>query len=168
MKTLKAFTLVEVLIASAIFAVVMLVIYSAFHIGVFGFRDIQETLEINQTASAILGRITLDLKNCFPFSEADNKFSGSKNSLNFLSLIDNYSGKAIEQKYSFVSYALEGGTLKRLLRKDKDSLNQASQALADEMADNVSDIAFTFGYVESGGSGLSWKENWQEKKCSLA
>ncbi|MCX5715091.1 MAG: prepilin-type N-terminal cleavage/methylation domain-containing protein, partial [Candidatus Omnitrophica bacterium] len=68
MKKTKAFSLVELLIASAIFAVVMVSIYSAFRTGIFGYKNIRENIEIYQSARFILERINLDLRNAFAYS----------------------------------------------------------------------------------------------------
>ena len=143
MKKNKALTLVELLIASSIFVLVMTTIYSAFHTGMFGYRNIDENINVYQTARLILGRINLDLRNSFVYSADESKFEGESNKLRFLTLVDSYQGNQIVQDYAFVSYEWEKNKLMRVCRKNKESLNEESEIPSEEMASDIDGINFS-------------------------
>lgn len=165
MKRPNAFTLVELLIASVIFVVVMTTIYSAFHTGIFGFRNIEEIINTYQTARQILERINLDLRNSFFYSEEESKFTGENNKLSFFTLVDSYQGDKIIPEYAFVAYKLEGNKLMRLCRKRQDALNDKLDIESDEMASNVGEIIFSYGYFGAGSQEIRWKDSWEDKKA---
>ena len=159
-KILRAFTLVELLIASAIFLVVMLPIYSAFQSGIFGFRNIEETIDIYQTARQILERMNLDLRNSFAYSQDDAKFIGTKNEVSFLTLVDTFGEDTIVEDYAYVSYKLEENKLMRLCRKNKEALNDKSKIESDEMSSNIEKIDFSYGYIDLADQSLKFKDLW--------
>jgi len=163
----RGYTLVELLIASLILAVIMLTVYSAFHTGVFGFRDIEENINIYQTARHILGRIDLDLRNSFVYSAGqETKFQGEAGTVSFLTLVDVYDDKSIRRKYAFVSYQVmpaEGDYKKimRLCRLDKEALNDKSEATKpQEMASDVDGLAFSYCDKDTEGNLKDWQDSW--------
>ena len=189
MKLVKALTLVELLIASSIFVVVMVTIYSAFHSGIFGYRNIEETLDVYQTARSILGRINLDLRNSFAYSEDETKFVGEKNKISFLTLVDTYRQDKIVQDYAFVFYGIgkyktflttenqlkviakrfscklgDDNKLMRLCRKNQEALKEDSEIQPEEMADNVEKLNFTYFYFDTADSKLKEKDSWDHPK----
>lgn len=165
MKLVKALTLVELLIASSIFVVVIVTIYSAFHSGIFGYRNIEETLDVYQTARSILGRINLDLRNSFAYSEDETKFVGEKNKISFLTLVDTYRQDKIVQDYAFVSCKLgDDNKLVRLCRKNQEALKEDSEIQPEEMADNVEKLNFTYFYFDTADSKLKERDSWDDPK----
>lgn len=164
MKKNIAFSLVELLIASAIFVVIMVTVYSSFHTGIFSYRNIKEAINIYQTARLILERINLDLANSFSYSEQESKFTGSKNEIGFLSVVDTFSQEKIEQNYVLISYKLDGAKLMRLCRKNQEALNNKSEVVPEEMADNIKEITFSYGYISVPEQPLEWKDLWDDSK----
>lgn len=160
MKKIKAVTLIELLIASSIFVVLMLSIYSAFHTGIFGYRNIEEAINISQGARQILERINLDLRDSFAYAKDQTKFTGNKNDISFLALIDTFNENKIMQDYAFVSYALKGDKLMWLCRKNKDSLNDKSEVQPEELSANIKEIIFSYGNIVTAGQPLQWKDSW--------
>lgn len=156
----KAFTLVELLISSAILAVIMITVYSAFYSGIFGYRDIGENIEISQEARLIFNRLNLDLQNSFSYSKTGSKFSGDKTNIAFLSLVDSFSEGEMITDYTYVAYKFEDERLERFLKKNKDALNTAVSAEVQEMADNIEDLYFNYGYSDAPENPLEWKEAW--------
>lgn len=159
----QALTLIELLIASSIFTVVMLSIYLTFNTGVFGYRDINQNLDIYQAARVSLERFNLDLRNCFAYSSADTKFYGTSQGLGFLTLVNVMNDGEAMPNYASVSYSLEGGNLLRLLRKNQDALNQKSETEAQELASDVNALILSYGFMESAGDELKWKDAWEDK-----
>lgn len=160
MRNPKAFTLIELLIASAIFMVLMVTVYSSFHTGIFGYRDIEENIDIYQAARLILGRMELDLKGSFLYSATEAKFSGSKNEMSFLTLVDSFSKDKISTDYAFVSYKLEANKLLRLCRKNQESIKEKSELQPDEMSSNIKEFTLNYGYIDSADNSLKFKDSW--------
>lgn len=167
MKKFSAFTLVELLVASTIFAVLMISLYSAFHTGMFGYRKIEEAIDISQKAGQILERINLDLRNSFVFSKDDAKFVGHKDSLSFLTIMDVFVEDEMKPMYSFVSYGWDGKALMRSCRKDKDSLNDGSALEAEEMGAGIKETSFEYGFMTKEGK-LEWKNSWASNESESA
>jgi prepilin-type N-terminal cleavage/methylation domain-containing protein len=164
MRRPKAVTLIELLIASSIFLVVMVTIYSAFHSGVFGYRHIDEALTMNQSARQALERLNLDLRNSFAFSKERANFTGTKSSIGFLTLADTFSKDTITRDFAFVSYSLDGKKLMRLCRKNTESFNQASQIQSEEMASDIEAITFSYGYKSDSDELLKFdKDTWDDE-----
>ena len=161
MKAQKAFTLVELLIATAIFSVVAVTVYSAFQAGIFGFRDIGQNIDIHQSARQILERIDTDLRNSFVYSEdKESKFSGDETEMSFLTLVDTFSKDKIVEDYCLISYRLEGDTLMRACRRNQESLNPKSEIKPEEMASNIDRIKFSYGYLNPTDKALEFKDSW--------
>ncbi len=162
-KTNRAVTLIELLIASSIFVVVMITIYSAFHTGLFGYSDIEDSIDIYQTARLLLERLNLDLRNHFAYSSDETKFSGNNTEINFLTLTDNVSQGKLMHNYSFISYKLDGKSLLRLCRSNQEALNDKSQTQAQELASNIESLSFSFAFFDPASQELKWKDSWDEK-----
>jgi prepilin-type N-terminal cleavage/methylation domain-containing protein len=170
MRKQKAVTLIELLIVSSIFSVVMLALYTAFNTGVFGYKHIEENLDSYQAARQIINRINLDLRNSFSLSDAsgNTNFLGSPTEIGFLTLVDTFSGDNFKREYAFIAYKLEAGKLLRLCRKNTEALNNKSEIPAEEMAQGV-EIKFSYAYLPVGQKELAFKDNWginseEEKK----
>lgn len=159
MRKNKAFTLVELLITSSIFVIVILTIYSAFCTGIFGYRNIEETIAVYQAARQILDRINLDLRNSFVYSNNETKFIGSPKDITFLTLVNTFSEDRIVQDYALVSYKLKGDKLMRLCRKNKEALNENSGILPEEMASGV-EMTLTYFYIDPVNHSLKEKDSW--------
>lgn len=165
MKRGAGFTLVELLISSAIFLVVALTVYSAFYAGVFGYRDIQENIDTFQLARHILERINLDLRNSVVYSQDETNFRGENNALSFFSLVDRFFADKIIQDYAFISYKLEGRRLMRLCLKNQEILTHKPEQEPQEMDSNIEDLSFSYGYIPVGSQAMAWKDLWDDPKA---
>lgn len=159
-RKINAFTLLELLIASSIFIIVIISIYSAFQTGLFGYRNIEKNIEIDQTARQILDRINLELRNSFSYSKTESKFMGEKNKISFLTLIDTYTQSKVTEDFALVSYLFENKKVMRLCRLNAESLNDKLQDY-EEMADNINTIDFTYITFNAGGEKKE-KDNWDD------
>jgi len=162
MRRNQGLTLVELLIASAIFVVVMFTIYSAFNSGIFGYRNMEEAMDTYQAARQILERLNLDLRSSFIYSPEEVKFSATNKQISFLALVDVYREDKVTQKYASISYALEGNKLTRLCRTDQEALSKNSEIIPEEMADNA-EISFSYLYLDPADNSLKEKDIWDEK-----
>jgi len=165
-KRIRSFTLIELLIATAIFSVVIVSVYSAFQSGVFGYRNINKAIDTYQSARLIMEQMSKDLMNCFSYSPAiETKFSGASNEVSFLTLVDSYKNDKLGRDYAFVRYNLSDGKLMRLCRTGADALKSASEIAAQEMKAGVTELAFE--YIEYDDKAKSLKEpvkEWTDTK----
>lgn len=161
MKLRRGFTLMELLIAVSIFAVVATTIFSSFRAGLFGFRNIEDNIYIYQAAGQIIERLDNELRNAFVYSvDKESKFSGSASGISFLTLVDTFTKAGVVKDYALVSYQLSGNKLMRLCRRNQESLNSRTEIKPEEMAADVSKISFSYGYADSIGQPLSFKDSW--------
>ena len=162
---LTGFTLVELLLAASIFIALMMGLYSAFRTGIFSYARIDESLSLGQEVAQIFDRLNLDLRNSFSFSPDLSKFSGSPSDMTFLTLVDTSENASIENKYSRVSYTWADRKLVRLTRRDKQSLDEKTEANPEEMASNIEDCVFSYSGFAADGTTLIWKSAWEDLKA---
>lgn len=158
----RAFTLIEILIASAIFSVVALSIYSAFQAGILSYRKIDSSSEIFQSARISLAKIELDLKNSFAYLASDNKaqFSGNTDSMEFLTAADYYKDASSNPAIFRVKYSWNDSS-KSLTRSYAMGLNALKADMAEEpavLAGNVRNLSFEYAYKNN--NALIWQQSW--------
>jgi len=66
-----------------------------------------------------------------------------------------------------ISYHLENNTLTRLCQKNKDSLNEKAELEPEEMASNVEELIFNYGYKESPAEELKFDTEIWDNKTNL-
>jgi len=158
MKKKASFTLVELLIGISIFTVAVVSIYSSLRSGFFGYSNIEQNIEVYQSARAALQQLNRDLRNSFSYSAGQVNFSGDKESLSFFTIVDSYQQERMEEEYAYVSYFLEEERLLRLCRKNKEALKEDSLVEPQEL---LSGAKITFAYAQGyAGEELSFKDSW--------
>ena len=162
MKTRKAFTLIELLIAASILSMILASIYSAFRTGMFGYARIEDSLAADRAAGKVLERMGLDFRNAFAYSKEKSSFRGTKDEIGFLCLVDTFSGDGLTRDLALVSYSLKGGALTRLCLKNQEILNTASDIEPEEMASGIAELTFSYGYLAAPEQPLEWKEAWTD------
>jgi len=163
MRIHKAFTLVELLIASSIFLVILVTIYSAFQTGVFGYRKIEDAISVYQSARLILERMNLDLRNSFAYSKDETRFTGGKTEMAFLALVDTFTQGAMYREYATISYKSLDFKLMRLCRKNKQSLDEKSPIQPEEMTQSLQELSFEYGFQDPADKSLKFKDTWGSK-----
>jgi len=155
----RGLTLLELIISSAIFVVIMTVIYTSFSSGIFGTKMIDESMRLTSAARIIFGRINSDLLNSFSFSKEETRFSGKEEELTFMTITDSFIEESLFPEYSLVSYTQDQGRLLRLCRKNKDALNQDSKISPQELFPNAK-IKFEYGYYSIPDDQIIFKDSW--------
>lgn len=158
----NAFTLLELLIAVSIFSVVMIALYSAFRAGIFGFSSIEAGLNANQTAVLFMNRINTDLRNCFKYSQTETKFKGTKETLEFFTLINLPSEGRALRKYAFVSYKKEGGSIIRSYRTALDAVKLEPENKTSQPFDNIKECSFSYLYYDPNNKEFKEREKWDD------
>jgi prepilin-type N-terminal cleavage/methylation domain-containing protein len=175
-KGLTGFTLIELLIAASISAVIIVSLYAAFQTSLFSYNRLDQSCNVFQEAGVILNRLEMDLKNAFSYCDAQSKFKGTDKSLEFLSITDFFKeGKALSGiasiKYEFSN--------ERLLRRGLfglEALKESSEVQGEELSLEVKDILFQYATIEDAPeTPISWQKSWppegseeQKNKLPLA
>lgn len=160
-KNERGFTLIEILITSIIFAVIMAAVFSGFRGGIFGYRNINENLEAYQAARSIFARINTDLRNSFSYKDKDGNscFSGTRDKIGFLSLVDSFSPGGRRRDFAFVSYWSREGSLLRLVRSNVSALDDDCDVEPEEFAQKA-DVRFQYGSMSGQGQEIVFKDSW--------
>ncbi|MDD2702659.1 MAG: prepilin-type N-terminal cleavage/methylation domain-containing protein [Candidatus Omnitrophica bacterium] len=158
------FTLVELLVSVAIFAVLILSAFSAFYAGFFGDRNISESIKVYQSAARVMDCINADLRNSVAYSKGAAKFEGDPSSMCFFSIADNFRESVLQRDYAAVSYKLEGDRLMRLCLLNAAALNGEGDADSgfEELASGVKEVVFRYGRIDAAGVNVEWLPDWQD------
>lgn len=162
MKRNLGFTLVELMIAASITAVIVVSIYSAFQSGIFSYQRIDAAADVFQSGRGILQRLERDLKNAYVYTPDDSRFSCGNAALEFFSVQDLYlQGKAFESVCK-IRYEFGEKKLKRTLVYGEKILEASASGEPEELSSQVKEISFEFAYVPlDAKEAYAWqKDNW--------
>jgi len=160
----KGFTLIEVLVAVTIIAVIVLSIYSAFNTGITAYKKMDTAFSSFQDARIILNVIETDLKNSFIYSEESSFFKGGSSALDFFSILNTYDKDEKYNSLCRIKYTLEGNTLKRTVYGGFAALGDDENAQAQELSNSIEKIDFEYAYIGSGDDkAIIWRNVWPQK-----
>jgi len=159
MNKTKGLTLLELIIASAIFTVIMAVLYTSFSSGIFGTKSIDDSIKVTGGARLILGKLNSDLINSFVFSDEEARFSGREDELSFMTLTDSFIEGTFFREYSKVSYTQDQERLLRVCRRNKQSLDPNSEVTPQELSAGAQ-IKFEYGYYSIPDERIIFKDSW--------
>lgn len=161
----RGITLLELLIACAISAVVISSIYASFRAGLFGYKNIGETLSTYSLAQNSLDRIETDLRNVIAYSKDKTLFFGSSDSITLFSLVDTFTGTSQERQCALITYELSSNRLMRLCKKAREALKDASQTQPQELAVDASSLRFAYGWRLKNDEPLRFdKDSWNDQR----
>jgi prepilin-type N-terminal cleavage/methylation domain-containing protein len=157
------FTLLELLIASTIFVVIMLAVYTAFRTGIVSYRKIEGSLGTYQTGRLILTRLESDLKNSFAYTSQDTGFAGNTQAIDFFSIVDTFErdGKSYADVCR-VHYWFADGLLQRSLARGLNAYKRTlDSSAAQELSSDIQSIEFRYAYpVNRAASDYDWQTVW--------
>lgn len=169
-KPITAFTLVEILVATSIFSIVILSIYSAFHTGILSYRKIDSASAVYQAARVILNRMESDLKNSFAYAKDDAHFKATKEFLDFFTIVDSYDREGkVSTNLCRVKYELNAqGQLIRIISYGADALKEDLNVEGDELSSDIKEIILQYTYkTDDPDNPLIWKNDNSEYKERL-
>jgi prepilin-type N-terminal cleavage/methylation domain-containing protein len=158
------FTLLEVLVSTAIFAVVALAVYSAFAGGVGAWRRAQEFSAAYQTARLVLDDMAGELKNAVTISGSD--FVGESRSLSFLTVLQSPlgAGRPADPRITRVTYEAQrdrATATYALSRLEVSDVEGAPQGEAELVVNPISTVEFQYTSKDETGRLVPWRDAWQ-------
>ena len=164
-KLYRAFTFLELLVSTGIFAVIAVSLYSAFRTGLFSYNTVNVSFVTEQNARIRLARMGSDLKNSFLYSKNNSQFKGDKNLLSFFSVVDEYdkTGKVSFRVYR-IEYELTGNRLQRFCYKGLDAVTAQGTAEPRDLSSLVKAISFEYACPpETQDAPYSWQSLWPKE-----
>ena len=163
------FTLLEVLLAIGITAIVLVSSYSTLHSGWITYNRLDTQTQSCHNLRSGLNNLSKDLRNAFIFnaSPEDRKitFKGSQSEMSFATLIK-LTSKNEGKESDYVSpakvlYKFENNQLLKAVIKGPDMLKTNPSAGYEVFLDNIT--ALKFSYAAEKSNQLEWQDTFPEK-----
>lgn len=165
------FTLLELMIVSALMAVVVLAIHSAYRQGIRLWTRLQYAGIDKEKVILVVGRISKELKNTFNYTEDKIRFAGTKESISFPALIkemDTSAGTSepyVISKPGRISYSLDED--EEVLYRQQFKYSEAFQDKKDitrrKMLGRVTSLTFSYYQYNEEDKEYRWQEEWDEE-----
>ncbi|MDD5595494.1 MAG: type II secretion system protein GspJ [Candidatus Omnitrophica bacterium] len=166
MRKIKGFTLIEVLLAVSLSAVIVLGVYSALQTGILSYEKQELAAGIYQTAKVILNRMETDLKNSYIYMQSDSHFKGSKaqSSMDFFTVSEIFEKGERRILPCRVKYELGDQVLKRFFYRGLEASQTSPAVEAQEIASDVKGMVLEFAYPSSDpNTNIAWQDSWPEE-----
>ncbi|PIP68014.1 MAG: hypothetical protein CO035_07960 [Candidatus Omnitrophica bacterium CG_4_9_14_0_2_um_filter_42_8] len=155
---LKGFTLVEILIALAIMAMIVASTFTIFRSASKSWQKGETRSQRYQNARNAVSRISAEISQAVINSNELSKFTGDKNKISFISFVSTDSGIF---ELSEVEYWLDGA--KRLLMRNDDiepDYDSGTYDHSDILSDNISELEFSYF------DGSIWLDAWNSDEAT--
>jgi prepilin-type N-terminal cleavage/methylation domain-containing protein len=158
------FTLLEVLVSTAIFSVVALAIYSAFAGGVGAWRRAQEFSATYQTARLVLEDMARELKNAVTISGTD--FVGESRSLSFLTVLQHPdgAGRPADPRITRVTYDVQrdrASATYALSRLEASEVEGSPPGEAELVVNPIASLELQYTSKDENGQIVPWRDAWR-------
>lgn len=168
MRSSKSFTLIELLIAVSIFAVVAIALYSTFSGGLKVWHRQEKGFKYSHSTRLVLDAMAKELRNAINYSVKQGlgaglegqglRFIGDEKSLTFITLM----GEEIAK----VDYIFEEGVLKKRVVLQKEEFKEENQK-ESVLIENLDGLSFEYAYKGTGeGFELEWRKSWEKETVS--
>lgn len=149
----KTLTLIEVLVAVAIFSSLSVSLYLLLRSGIVVRKRIESEYGGLQNIYLHLERIGQELRNVIIFTQNDTGFSGSRSEVRFYSLLFDYPSSM--PKILKISYRFRDNTLFKTVEEPFKEEPQKTFALCK----NIKQLKFYYYYKEK-----EWKDTWENRE----
>ena len=146
----KGFTLLELLVAILIFAVIVSAVYGTMYSGIKVWNVGDDKTGFSESSQIALNKMTKDIRNVVRFSGI--KFEGEKNSISM---------PVIKDGICKVSYYLDSGNIMRDIQTYSESLKE--QTNERELVPDIQELVFSYCNAER-----EWKDSWEEDSLPYA
>jgi type II secretion system protein J len=126
MNKTKGFTLIEVLLAVSLFAVIASTMYAGLYTGLRSYRRVDKSLNTYRRATLGLRRIDRDASNAFAYLSKNSGFVSNGESMQFFSALNIFSLGRSAPQLCRISYRLNGEELERSFSCGRNALSEIS------------------------------------------
>lgn len=161
------FTILEVLLAVGISSLALVMAYSAFRIGWFSYRKLENQSQVYLNLRSAFNRIAKDTRNSFLFKTKDNDgifFEGKEKEMSFVTLMrsKDEEGKDCVNVVK-VFYKFENNNLLRAYLKNTDILKTDLEIKYDVFLTNITELKFDYAAERNESSEFEWKNVFDAK-----
>ena len=161
MKKSRAFTLLEILIATSLFSLVLLSIYSAFRIGILSYQKTDSASTVYRSARILFNRLESDLKNTFSYTKVDTRFKGTVSTLEFFSVVDFFEEGRRYPDVCRIKYAMQDKGLQRVFFRGADALREEVEALSTKALFPADAVSFQYAAcLPDSDLAYEWIDVW--------
>ncbi|MDD5005124.1 MAG: prepilin-type N-terminal cleavage/methylation domain-containing protein [Candidatus Omnitrophica bacterium] len=166
-----SFALIELLIAIAIFAVIVTVIYITLYSGMKAYHKTQVQLIINQEINQVLDKLATELRNCYDaeYNKEDGRggFIANSENISFFTIQNVYLNDGPGKLLARISYVFRDGKLFKKIQLDKDAFLDAGSFNEEELISDIKEFNFQYFYFKKvfpeGEDKYEWKSEWADK-----
>ena len=162
----RGFTLVELLITTAILGIVSLAIFSTFASGLNVYTRVHSYTGVQPDILFSLEKIERDLRGAFVFSKID--FRGEKKLVSFPAIVNNTGSRKDEVcSLGRVTYYYDGG--KDILIREEQDYSKAVKGKYKKRGKRVTlatlkNVEFSFFCYDAESKAYSWVNSWKMEK----
>ncbi len=160
----SAFTLVEMLIVTAILSVVGMAIYATFNSGVKIWQKVTRQLP-EEDLNIFFDKFSLDLRNCFKFTGIN--FSGTADKLEFPTLVNSLRLEKRTVGKSIYAYEPQGRILNRY-QVDFAGIYSDEGASPRQSLRDVKALKFQYYFYDEQNKIYVWQDEWLREGLPLA
>ncbi len=171
---ISGFTLIEVIVTLTILGLILLVISSAFRLGLSAWEKGEASGEESQTVREISRLVCQQIKSSVPYKMRTEKaegdylaFDGKAHSLKFVSALPIKAKQPLGFVYAFYEFREEGGGEGQLVYFEQRVLNKnffeetPREESEVSLLQGVSDVRFE--YLRREDKKKNWTEGWEEQ-----
>jgi len=159
----KGFTLLELLLAASISAVIFVAVYSSFYAAVLNYKRVNSRSSTFQAGRAVLNKISSDIKNSFVYLKSDSGFKGENKSLEFFTKIISFDQQQEEYlEVAKVKYSILNQELVRQQAKGINTIKPESGKEIKAIVQEIKDLKFEYASaLPADALNLyEWADSW--------
>jgi type II secretion system protein J len=163
MRRRAGFTLLELIIAVAIFSLASVGMYAVFHAGMKSYKRMNGSFEAAYRARMVMARVEMDIKNSFEYAGMNSGFTGDSSRLGFFSVLDMYRNGSRRTEACRIGYRYENGVLYRSCGAGAGAIDPRATVIPEKLADGIKEFGFSYaGKAGSGQGRYGWASKWPD------
>ena len=155
------FTLIELVLVTAILAVIGMAVYGTFSNGINIWKKVTED-SVAENINLFFERISFDLRNSFKLTGI--RFKGERTQVSFPSRVKYIGENGIENTIGQITYSLDGR--KKTLKRKEENYSEVYNKKAGStriLSENISSLKFKYYVYDANYKKYSWVTHWQER-----
>jgi type II secretion system protein J len=163
----QGLSLLELMLAISIFAIVVVGIYSTFGAGLSVWRKTQKAQNLYQDIRLFLNKIEQDLENAVLYSDSEKSeyfnFEGEENKMSFFSLVHTFQTIPHHPELRRITYSFDESTrtLQRLEQAFVHSTQEGESQEAEQIVAQIYNLNFFYCYIDEDAiPPYKWMNIW--------